>query len=149
MQELQIELPSYRWRLDQFAAATMPSRGQDEGTDTPVFLVVEDDWVLRHAIAEELAAAGWRVVEAESGETALEYLEGDDPIDALIADVRLSGAINGWDVAEAFRAKDPDLPVIYVSGNPVDETRRVANSVFLPKPCDAEKLIAVCRALIL
>lgn len=133
--------------IERNAVSPAPYPDQWELMEVPVILVVEDDWLLRQAMRDELEAAGWAVREAESGETALEILQGGAEISMLITDIRLGGTVDGWDVADAFREADPEIPVIYVSGNPALDTRRVANSAFLSKPCDMAKLLELCRAL--
>src|SRR5690348_580888 len=80
-----------------------------------VVLVVEDDWLLRQSLVDDLVSDGWTVLEAESGETALAGMGDDLGIDLLVTDIRLGGPIDGWDVAEAMRQKHADLPVIYIS----------------------------------
>ena len=121
---------------------------EERVTQTPVVLVVEDDWILRQALQQELAYAGWAVREVESGETAMDVLQSGALIALLITDIRLGGALDGWAVAEAFRAVHPTLPVLYVSGNSERDVRRVSDSVFLAKPCDPAKLVSICRALL-
>jgi DNA-binding response OmpR family regulator len=115
--------------------------------EAPVILVVEDDWLLRQAIMDELSAEGFITREAESGETALEILARGESIDLLITDVNLGGKADGWHLAQAFRAKDRGFPVIYVSGNTPLDDRQVAGSVFLTKPCVMTKLVEACRTL--
>jgi len=114
-------------------------------------LVVEDEGLLRLELAEELTAAGWRVREAGTGEEALRLLTQiqakDDKVDFLVTDIRLGGPVDGWQVAEVYRKIWPGLPVIYVSANPIADTRKVAGSMFLSKPVDIESLIAHCRRL--
>ena len=109
-------------------------------------LVVEDEFMLRLELAEELGRAGWRVVEAGSGEEALSLLDTNP--DFLITDIRLPGSVDGWDVAEAARRRSPHLPVIYVSANPIDNQRRVPDSAFLGKPVDLQTLLQLCDALV-
>lgn len=104
------------------------------GTEYGVVLVVEDEWLLREAIVEALKIAGWQVVEASSGEGALGLLQDKQRVDVLVTDIQLAGTLDGWDVAEAFRAAQPDIPVIYASGNAGDRSRAVANSAFFSKP---------------
>jgi len=112
-------------------------------------LVVEDEWLLRMELADELLLAGWRVREAASGEEALALLGREPGIDFLITDIRLGGAADGWDVADAFRAGHPDGAVIYVSANPDLAARRARGSVFLGKPVEIRALLATCDALVL
>jgi CheY-like chemotaxis protein len=115
-------------------------------------LVVEDEGLLRLELAEELTAGGWPVREAASGEDALRLIArmqaGGEMLGFLVTDIRLGGAVDGWHVAEACRQIWPGLPVIYVSANPITETRRVPGSVFLSKPVEVERLIATCNRLL-
>ena len=109
-------------------------------------LVVEDEFLLRLELADELGRAGWRVVEAGNGEEAMSLLDTNP--DFLIPDIRLPGPVDGWDVAEAARRRNPHLPVIYVSANPIDNKKRVADSAFLGKPVDIHTLLQLCDALV-
>jgi len=111
-------------------------------------LVVEDEWLLRMELADELLAAGWRTLEAGTGETALELIAKEERIDFLITDIRLPGAVDGWSVADVFRQLHPQGAVIYVSANPDLATRRVEGSVFIGKPCDVRLLLQTCDRLL-
>lgn len=95
-------------------------------------------------IADALMAAGWDVVECATGIQALDFLAGGVPVKVLVTDIRLPGAVNGWDVAQRLREIDPKAVVVYCSGNPVDPGRQVQDSAFFSKPCDMEKLVKAC-----
>ncbi len=112
-----------------------------------VALVVEDEWLVRMEMSEALQDSGWEVIEASSGETGLLVLQQNRRIDLLITDIRLPGAVTGWDLAEAFRAACDGIGVIYCSGNPADLARQVRDSVFLSKPCRSEFLVATAAKL--
>ena len=88
-------------------------------------LVVEDEWLVRSEIVDELKAHGLQVLEASTGEAALNLFDMGR-IDLLFTDIQLGGELNGWDVAEALRATWPDLAVIYTSGNSADRSRQVS-----------------------
>jgi DNA-binding response OmpR family regulator len=115
-------------------------------------LVVEDEGLLRLELADELSAAGWDIREAGTGEEALKLLAQvvarKERFDFLVTDIRLGGAVDGWEVAEACRRAWPGLPVIYVSANPIAEHRKVPGSIFLSKPVDIDGLIVASRALL-
>ncbi len=111
-------------------------------------LIVEDEWLLRMELADELRDAGWDVLEAESGEAALKLLAEQPGIAFLVTDIRLGGPADGWQVADAFRAAHPGKPVVYVSANPDLNHRRVEGSAFLGKPCDMRVLVETCRRLL-
>lgn len=127
----------------------MPSNRQIEATTAgphgpAVVLVVEDDWLLRQAMVIEMRNAGWQVLEASTGEAALSLPEMST-IDLVVTDIRLAGEMTGWDVAQGLRSRFSDLPVVYVSGNDVENDRMVSHSVFLGKPCTPDDLMRACR----
>jgi CheY-like chemotaxis protein len=120
-------------------------------TSQVIGLVVEDERLIRLEMVEELTAAGWTITEAGSGEEAVKFIsqarDRGEAIDFLVTDIRLGGAVTGWDVAEASRKAWPGLAVVYVSANPVVESRRVKDSVVLSKPVEVDNLISLCRRL--
>lgn len=103
-------------------------------------VVVEDEWAIRMQIADTLSDSGWEVEEFASGEQAIEFLADKRPVDLLVTDIRLTGPITGWEVAEAYRAGHPAVKVFYCSGNPPLVHRQVKDSIFMPKPCRMELL---------
>ena len=111
----------------------------------PTILIVEDEWLVREEIAEEFRREGWTVLESSTGEGAVGLLESGEAIDALITDIQLAGRMSGWDVAEEFRARCPDIPIVYTSGTSVQDARVVAKSTFVSKPCQAHQLMDACR----
>ena len=96
-------------------------------------------------LADALADAGWDVIEAASGEFALQLLEHNRRIDLLVTDIRLPGPVNGWEVAEKYRAAHNKIAVIYCSGNPAVKARQVKGSLFLSKPCRIDLLLDAAR----
>ena len=83
--------------------------------------------------------------EADSAAPALAMLKAGQQIDIVITDIQLKGAPTGWDVAEAFRAAQPTMPVIYASGNTPDASRRVPESLFFRKPYDPAAILRSCQ----
>jgi PAS domain S-box-containing protein len=78
-------------------------------------LVVEDQEDVREVAVVQLEALGYRVVQAASGDAALDVLNSATGIDLLMVDYAMPG-MSGIDVASAARAKCPDLPVLIVTG---------------------------------
>jgi CheY-like chemotaxis protein len=109
-------------------------------------VVVEDEWAIRMQIVDTLVDSGWEVQEFASGEQAVEFLADNRPINLLVTDIRLTGPITGWEVAEAYCAGHPAVKVFYCSGNPPLIDRQVKDSIFLPKPCRMELLPRPDRA---
>lgn len=113
-------------------------------------LVVEDEWLVRDVIATDFKDAGWHVLEASTGESAIGIIAANPHIDVLFTDIQLAGQLSGWDVAEAFRAAKPEMPVIYASGNTLDRARGRQQPVLqqaLPGSRDPQGLPALVRTV--
>jgi CheY-like chemotaxis protein len=82
-------------------------------------LVVEDDFLIRMILVEELLDAGYEVREAESGDHALDLLDGiDPPLELLVTDIHMPGAHSGIEVAALVRERLPQIPIIFTTGRP-------------------------------
>ncbi len=103
-----------------------------------VVLLVEDEAPVRAFASRALQLRGFTVLEAESGEDALELLQDDDlKIDVFVTDVIMPG-IDGPTWVLQARKQRPDVSVVFMSGY-AEETfgnsqSKIPNSVFLPKP---------------
>lgn len=87
-----------------------------EARDARVVLLVEDEADVRQIVAEILRRAG-HTVHAADGLTSVETVLGQltGPIDVLITDLVMPGG-NGLEVARRVRARQPGVPVLYMSG---------------------------------
>jgi DNA-binding response OmpR family regulator len=107
-------------------------------------LVVDDEDELRTLVRYELEQRGYRVTEAESGETALEVLKTTRP-QIVVLDIRMPG-MNGLEVLEIIRKDNMADKVIMLTG--VDELKIARDSLelgandFLTKPYDIRTLLA-------
>ena len=116
--------------------------------DAPNVLLVEDEWIVREVLARELEDAGFTVLEAENGDTALAIVqETARRIDLLVTDIRMPGEVDGWRLAEEARSLRPELPVIYASGYSQVQPRQVPKSVYLHKPFQMRLVIDAARRL--
>ena len=84
------------------------------------------------------------MLEARSGEAALELLRGENPdIDLMVTDVMMPG-IDGPTLIREVRKERPTLPVVCISGYSEDALRqRIADTesvAFLPKPFSLKQL---------
>lgn len=114
-------------------------------------LVVEDEEPLRRAMRRMLEHAGFLVLEAPDGATALD-LHRDADIDLLLTDVVMPGGVTGVGVAEGFRALREDLPVVFVTGYSDDilepEQLDGIRTMLLSKPfSEAELVEVITRAM--
>jgi CheY-like chemotaxis protein len=112
----------------------------------PIILVCEDDWLVRMVIVDYLTDHGCMVVEAGSGEDAVAFINGpDQELDVLFTDIRLGGTLNGWDVAEIFRDRFPNVRVLYASGYSIEPRRDVVESEFFAKPYVLDDILEACK----
>ena len=86
-------------------------------TSTPVVMLVEDDQAVRVAIVDALADLHYTVLEASSARIAMNIIDTSARIDLLVADIGLSGGLNGRQLAEAARQRRPDLMVLFITGH--------------------------------
>jgi DNA-binding NtrC family response regulator len=101
-------------------------------------LIVEDDPLQRKLIKENLEQEGYTVLEASSGNEALNLI-ADHPIDIAIVDYKLDGE-TGIDVIQDILAQNPLITPIVVTAfgnveNAVDALKKGAYD-YIVKPID-------------
>jgi len=88
-----------------------PSSG---GTER--ILVVDDDETVRYFVRDTLQYHDYTVTTAASGNEALALLDTSAvPFDLVLTDV-IMPRMDGWQLAEKIRRKNPDTRVLFVSG---------------------------------
>jgi two-component system, cell cycle sensor histidine kinase and response regulator CckA len=113
-------------------------------------LAVDDDRAVLGLMDQFLQAAGYRVLLADSGWSAIKvYEESQHPIDLLLTDVIMPD-LTGPVVAERLRSRQPDLRVLFISGfHDADLVQRFVTQKgfrLLPKPFTKESLLRVVEA---
>ena len=83
-------------------------------TTVPDILVIEDDAIMREALAEWLEAAGYRVRTADDGNAGLAAVNAAAPA-LVITDIYLPGT-SGTVVIAELKQHHPGIPVIAISG---------------------------------
>jgi two-component system cell cycle sensor histidine kinase/response regulator CckA len=119
-------------------------RADTDLTGSATVLLVEDEDPVRLFTARALRNKGYKVLEAKSGEVALEILAGlTDRIDVLITDAVMP-VIDGPSLIKLVRGQRPDIRVICISGHTDEALRqRIATAgevLFLPKPFSLKQL---------
>jgi len=114
----------------------------------PNILLVDDEDALRGVVAERLEEEGFTVVEAPSGEAALDQLQRF-AFDIVISDLRLPG-IDGRQVIDAALERYPGILAIVVTGyatvkDAVDVIKRGAAD-FVAKPFQFDELLHVINS---
>jgi two-component system cell cycle sensor histidine kinase/response regulator CckA len=113
-------------------------------------LLVEDNRDLRLSTRALLESLGYRVTAASDGNEALAFLAGSgEGIDLIVTDVVLPGP-SGVAIAAAARERQPDLPVVFLSGHTAGVLERHGHppgeDLFCPKPFSAEALAGKVHA---
>ena len=113
----------------------------------PHLLFVDDESALRTVMAERLAERGFEVVEADSGESALQLLD-QFAFDIVITDLRMPG-IDGARVIDSALAQYPGIIAIVITGygtvkDAVDAIKRGASD-FIAKPFQFDELLHVLQ----
>ncbi|MBI4324898.1 MAG: response regulator [Chloroflexi bacterium] len=113
-------------------------------------LLVEDEPDLRDISRLLLEELGYRVLEAATGQAALEiWQEHHSRIDLLLTDVILPGGLTGRELAERLRRQKPALKVILTSGYSPEVAGRDWSDqdgmYFLQKPYPPQSLVQAVR----
>lgn len=112
-------------------------------------LVVDDARELAQVIARELEAAGYRVLRAADGQSALDLVARQEP-DLLVLDWMLPG-LSGLDVLRELR-RSRATPVLMLTARGEEADRVIGLELgaddYLPKPFGMRELVARVRALL-
>jgi signal transduction histidine kinase len=115
-------------------------------------LLVEDEVGVRRLLKHVLVKQGYNVLEAISGEEALEICERHGARPHLLLTDMVMPRMNGRDLATALTARQPGLKVLYVSGYTDDVLLRSGalgpGMAFLQKPLRPQVLIAKVREIL-
>jgi PAS domain S-box-containing protein len=132
------------------APALGPAPPPARGSET--VLVAEDEDAVRRMSRMVLELEGYTVLDAGTGTEALRIAEGySGPIHLLLTDVVMPD-LGGRDLADAVRARRPEVKVLYMSGYTDDAVvrRGVSEAVdaFLQKPFTSLALTRKVRAVL-
>jgi CheY-like chemotaxis protein len=107
-------------------------------------LVVEDDRDLRSLVELALTSAGYRVETATDGRAALAQVDREMP-GLILLDMKMPG-MNGWEFADAFRARfDASAPIVVLTAarEAAERAADVRADGHLGKPFDLDDLFAI------
>lgn len=134
------------------SSAVLPSVPDGPSALPATILIVEDDSGVLGLLEAILSRPGYTVMTAEDGEDALRVCnEHGIKVDLLIADVVMPG-MSGHELAEAFKASQPAMKVLYMSGWPMGSgTYRAIEEGrlnFIAKPFSADSISAKVRSIL-
>ena len=112
-------------------------------------LAVDDDLHMLKFVAGELRQNGYEVIEAESGEQALQQLD-NRPVDLAVVDVMMPG-IDGFELTERLR-NDYNIPVILLTArHHIEDKERgflAGSDDYLVKPFESKELLFRVKAIL-
>jgi CheY-like chemotaxis protein len=111
-------------------------------------LLVEDDALVRAALAATLRDLAYRIVEAADADAALAILDAGAAVDVVVTDLTMPGSMDGLGFAGVARAWRPGLPVVLITGHldPFHGGRRLPEGIgFVRKPHRRGPLAAALR----
>ena len=114
----------------------------------PKVLIVDDSALSRRTLRRVLETAGYDVVEAEDGMTALEVYFLEKPTLVLL-DLVMKG-MYGLDVLVKLREMDPKALVVIASADIQSSTRKLVDEAgalgFINKPFVSEQVLTAVKA---
>ncbi len=136
----------------QLRGDAQPSDGMTDKpaiADTVSVLVVEDEFLIRETLAENLADAGFEVHRAGHSAEAIELLELRwDGIHVLFTDVNMPGAMDGIELAHHASRHWPKVALLVTSAVPHPKERVLpAGCRFIGKPYRTTQVVKHIREL--
>jgi two-component system cell cycle sensor histidine kinase/response regulator CckA len=145
-----ILLPRWKGEIAKPAETVTETRRPDT-TGAGTVMLVEDEDAVRLFSARALRNKGYKVIEARSGENALELLASHPRIDVLVTDVVMP-QMDGTELIKRVREQRPSMRVICISGYAEETFRKRLDSAtdvhFLPKPFTLEQLAGKVKQVI-
>ena len=106
-------------------------------------MIVDDEPTIRMVTAEVLREAGYRIIEAADGPSALHALKSAPKVHMLVTDIGLPGGLNGRQLAAAVQSERPNIKVLLITGyahNVAEDGRLTDGAEIMIKPFDMDAL---------
>ncbi len=141
---------------EEEAAADVPEEKAEakprDLTGHGTVLLVEDEEAVRTFASRALTSRGYTVHTADSGETALEFIDGHDgELDLVISDVVMP-EMDGPTLLKELRKRGIKTKIVFISGYAEDAFKKnlEANEefVFLPKPFSLKQLAETVKSVL-
>ena len=116
----------------------------------PTILIVDDEEFLLEYVRIVLLRAGFTVLTARTGEEAWQLiLNSQNEIRLVLTDIVMPSSFDGFELADRVRRRQPDLPVLFMTGAPLEDSSSadglVSKRILLRKPFDPGQLLAIVR----
>ena len=125
----------------------MTENTNEQNWSDKTLLIVEDDRISISFIKELLAPTGINIIEALSGEKAVEKMQIEE-IDLVLMDIQLPG-INGYQTTQRIKAINHTIPVIAQTAYAMQEDQEKAMEAgcddYISKPIEIDGLLAIMK----
>lgn len=124
------------------------SKGMSVLAQDPRVLLVDDNASVRDMLVDLVQSLGYRADPAANGEEALALFDSRR-YGIVLTDLVMPG-MSGWDVLAALRQRDPNMPVIIVTGSPIVGDPRASQPgvAVLKKPVDVMTLDTMIKRML-
>jgi DNA-binding response OmpR family regulator len=114
-------------------------------------LILEDEESIRSFVVINLKRAGYDVIEADTGEKALQLFDTQPDIRLALLDIMVPGELDGLEVCRRLRAQSPGVGIIMLTAK-TQELDKVTGLIsgaddYITKPFSPTELIARVDAL--
>ena len=113
-------------------------------------LVADDESRMRKLVNDFLTKKGYKVIEAENGEQALDYFYTDKEISLFILDVMMP-KMDGWQVCKEIR-KESKIPIVMLTAKSEEEDELLGFDLgadeYISKPFSPKILVARVDSLL-
>jgi len=114
-----------------------------------IILVVDDEQNIREGIAAALRGDDRKILTAQNGAQALDIITSSQPLDVVITDLKMPGAVSGLQLVKQLSDLCPDTAIIVITAYGTVETAVEAMKLgafdYLPKPLDLKHLRSIVR----
>ncbi|PZP51216.1 MAG: response regulator [Pseudopedobacter saltans] len=114
----------------------------------PNILIIDDERAIRKTLGEILSYEGYKTIEAENGEEGWEYFAQHSNVDLVLCDIKMP-KMDGIEFLQKAMEKNPDVPIIMISGHgnietAVDAVKKGAYD-YISKPPDLNRMLITIR----
>lgn len=114
----------------------------------PNILIIDDERAIRKTLSEILSYEGYKTIEAENGEEGWEYFAQHSNVDLVLCDIKMP-KMDGIEFLQKAMEKNPDVPIIMISGHgnietAVDAVKKGAYD-YISKPPDLNRMLITIR----
>jgi CheY-like chemotaxis protein len=114
----------------------------------PTILVVEDEGLVRQMSVDELADAGYQVLEAANSREAIDILEAGVGVAVLFTDVNMPGDLDGLGLARLVHERWPNVRLLVTSGGQRAGPEDVPDDgLFIAKPYSLQRMCSLVDQL--